>query len=60
MDSANYEFVCYDQYFNKLTDVIYDGSEVYHSTDDNYSVVGKVIYVGIMLKVDTNVQVYID
>ena len=59
MDMENYEFTCYDQNFNELTDVIYDGSDVHHSTDDSYSVVGKVIYVGIMLKVDMNVQVYI-
>ena len=59
LDPSKYTVKVYDEYFNELTDVTYDGTDVYHTTDDNYSVVGKTLYIEVLLSADTNVQLYI-
>ena len=59
LDSSKYTVKVYDEYFNELTGVIYDGTDVYHSTDDDYSVTDKTIYIEVLLSADTNVQIYI-
>ena len=59
LDSSKYTVKVYDEYFKELTGVIYDGTDVYHATDDNYSVVDKTIYIEVLLSADTNVQIYI-
>ena len=59
LDSSKYTVKVYDEYFNELTGVIYDGTDVTHSTDENYSVVDKTIYIEVLLSADTNVQIYI-
>ncbi len=59
LDSSKYTVKVYDEDFNELTGVIYDGTDVKHSTDDYYSVVGKTIYIEVLLSADTNVQIYI-
>ena len=59
LDPTKYTVVVYDEYFHELTDVVYDGTDVYHTTDDTYSVIGKTLYIGVVLSADTNVQVYI-
>ena len=59
LDSSKYTVKVYDEYFNELTGVIYDGTDVYHTTDDNYTVTDKTIYIEVTLKADTNVQLYI-
>ena len=59
LDSSKYTVKVYDEYFNELTGVIYDGTDVYHTTDDDYTVTDKTIYIEVTLKADTNVQLYI-
>ena len=59
LDPSKYTVKVYDEYFNELTGVIYDGTDVDHATDENYSVVGKTIYIEVVLSADTNVQIYI-
>ena len=59
LESSKYTVKVYDEYFKELTDVIYDGTDVYHTTDDNYTVTDKTIYIEVTLKADTNVQLYI-
>ena len=59
LDPSKYTVKVYGEDFNELTGVIYDGTDVYHSTDDNYSVVDKTIYIEVLLSADTNVQIYI-
>lgn len=59
LDSSKYTVKVYDEYFEELTGVIYDGTDVTHSTDDYYSVTDKTIYIEVLLSADTNVQIYI-
>ena len=59
LDSAKYTVKIFDQDFDEMTDVVYDGTDVYHTTDDNYTVVGKTLYIEVLLSADTNVQIYI-
>ena len=53
MDSAKYTVKIYDQNFNEMADVIYDGLDIYKESDDDFSVTDKVIYIQITVNVDT-------
>ena len=59
LDEADYTVFVYDEFFNLLGTVIYDGTDVYDEYNDDFSVIGKVLYIGVQLYTDTNVQVYI-
>ena len=59
LDEADYTVYVYDEYYNLLGEVIYDGTDVYYDTSEYIPIVGKTIYIGVELYVDTDVQVYI-
>ena len=53
MDSSKYTVKIYDQSFIEMTDVIYDGVDIYKEHDDDFSVTDKLIYIQITVNVDT-------
>jgi hypothetical protein len=53
MDRTKYTVKIYDQNFIEMTDVIYDGTDIYKESDDDFSVTDKLIYIQITVNVDT-------
>ena len=54
MDSSKYTVKIYDQNFIEMTDVTYNGLDIYKESDDNFSVTDKLIYIQITANVDTD------
>ena len=53
MDSSKYTVKIYDQNFIEMTDVIYDGTDIFKESDDDFTVTDKLIYIQITVNVDT-------